>query len=83
MLVSPRQAVAPYTGAWIEIVQSSLTSLRYSSHPTRVRGLKFGYMKQWIKEHAVAPYTGAWIEIELAFVEYPEQNRRTLHGCVD
>ena len=35
------ERVAPYAGAWIEIlgVPSGFTSL--SSHPTRVRGLKF------------------------------------------
>ena len=33
------------------------------SHPTRVRGLKFGYLRDRLAEAKVAPYTGAWIEI--------------------
>ena len=31
----------------------------------------------------VAPFTGAWIEIAAADEEPPEEERRTLHGCVD
>ena len=55
--------VAPYTGAWIEIVNI----------PVRSSGtLVAPYTGAWIEIHgknqqcltfAVAPYTGAWIEI--------------------
>ena len=34
--------VAPYTGAWIEISGSGCCKGPFLSHPTRVRGLKFG-----------------------------------------
>ena len=33
--------VAPYAGAWIEIVTNGVYPDKATSHPTRVRGLKF------------------------------------------
>ena len=33
--------VAPYTGAWIEIIKLDGSLVQITSHPTRVRGLKF------------------------------------------
>ena len=56
--------VAPYTGAWIEILVPPYPSLRLSSHPTRVRGLKFISIALFKGSDFVAPYTGAWIEID-------------------
>ena len=38
---------------------------RISSHPTRVRGLKYEASSAIVKEETVAPYTGAWIEINI------------------
>ena len=35
-----RNRVAPHTGAWIETGIYQLSPKAYSSHPTRVRGLK-------------------------------------------
>ena len=41
------KAVAPFTGAWIEIVQViTLNMNRLVSHPSRVRGLKFTVVKK-------------------------------------
>ena len=56
--------VAPFTGAWIEIsMRSSSQESPVTSHPSRVRGLKF--LKPADKNflRVVAPFTGAWIEI--------------------
>ena len=69
MCNSPRQLylrcpVAPFTGAWIEIISlTSYASTTLMSHPSRVRGLKL--LEQGNTEYAgtVAPFTGAWIEI--------------------
>ena len=37
--------VAPYAGAWIEISITASSSARFkTSHPTRVRGLKYSQM---------------------------------------
>ncbi len=54
--------VAPYMGAWIEIM--IIMELRYliASHPTWVRGLKFPE-REYLAQDCVAPYMGAWIEI--------------------
>ncbi len=62
MLDNPK-GVAPFTGAWIEIALARLCGpLNRSSHPSRVRGLKYGVDKI-PRERRVAPFTGAWIEI--------------------
>ena len=38
--------VAPFTGAWIEIMKYDVTySCGHTSHPSRVRGLKYGRAK--------------------------------------
>ena len=53
-----------------------------SSHPSRVRGLKFaGEFREFFGD--VAPFTGAWIEICLAPHQLFCSPGRTLHGCVD
>ena len=60
ILFRPVALVAPYTGAWIEINPFEISSFQLSSHPTRVRGLKF-----------------------LSNVFLRSTFSRTLHGCVD
>ena len=63
-----QESVAPYTGAWIEIIAEVDTHKIWDeSHPTRVRGLKFLRLQSNSCLFIVAPYTGAWIEI-LRFV---------------
>ncbi|WP_236716829.1 hypothetical protein, partial [Streptococcus agalactiae] len=37
--------VAPFAGAWIEIISSVRLLFRFWSHPLRVRGLKLFYIK--------------------------------------
>ena len=75
--------VAPRTGAWIEIVHNALTvTMPCSSHPARVRGLKFRKVIIPIL-YIVAPRTGAWIEIPGPSLVATMQKSRTPHGCVD
>ena len=59
--------VAPFTGAWIEIIHRvAVVHLRPASHPSRVRGLKLVIFRlEAISVHDVAPFTGAWIEIPI------------------
>ena len=59
------KAVAPFTGAWIEMVsRPSMSHLLGPSHPSRVRGLKCtSHMVLCDSPFIVAPFTGAWIEI--------------------
>ena len=61
------KAVAPFTGAWIEIdTESDRGDVRYAaSHPSRVRGLKYETAEYRVHLESVAPFTGAWIEIEV------------------
>ena len=56
--------VAPHVGAWIEIrlVVSTPPPAR-PSHPTWVRGLKYGVARKPGPLRRVAPHVGAWIEI--------------------
>ena len=69
MMLTPRvaagaPAVAPFTGAWIEISKRALKQLTEArSHPSRVRGLKFFRVEFLNRQVVVAPFTGAWIEI--------------------
>ena len=58
------KTVAPFAGAWIEIVVIRITRLYgRSSLPSRERGLKSSVLN--VVSHAVnvAPFAGAWIEI--------------------
>ena len=63
--------VAPFAGAWIEIL-SFVYSLLFSSwsHPSRVRGLKFFFTCQHYPMTTVAPFAGAWIEIVISLIEF-------------
>ena len=65
--VCPKEPVAPYAGAWIEICTALMRgSIRASRSPTRERGLKFNPIKADIAQICgVAPYAGAWIEIKV------------------
>ncbi len=56
--------VAPFAGAWIEMVLTAGKTITFAkSLPSRERGLKFftEYMLCTLK--VVAPFAGAWIEI--------------------
>ena len=57
------EAVAPHAGAWIEIIRDICDIMSKSSHPMRVRGLKFPPSVLCLSFNIVAPHAGAWIEI--------------------
>ena len=60
----PQNLVAPFAGAWIEIKNAcNSASFRFSSHPSRVRGLKLADYPNRACPLIVAPFAGAWIEI--------------------
>ncbi len=64
MLKEHRIAVAPFTGAWVEIIgRLRLGKNRAPSHPSRVRGLKCIFTNSIADLRPVAPFTGAWVEI--------------------
>ena len=59
-----KRTVAPFTGAWIEIITPIFWRLKPSrSRPSRARGLKFILLLINSERVPVAPFTGAWIEI--------------------
>ena len=75
--------VAPYTGAWIEIVYrlglgNGLNVAPYTGAWIEIQS-EWGYLSRG----KVAPYTGAWIEMEGNAVDTLFVRSRTLHGCVD
>ena len=56
--------VAPFTGAWIEIVTApGPIAFESVSLPSRERGLKSAADERGRAQIHVAPFTGAWIEI--------------------
>ena len=58
-------AVAPFAGAWIEIVTTRARSTRVlQSLPSRERGLKSADLNRRMYQQDVAPFAGAWIEID-------------------
>ena len=75
--------VAPLAGAWIEIPCSRVTRSLLTSHPSRVRGLKFFIVLSSLSIASVAPLAGAWIEICYRKGYRCKGYRRTPRGCVD
>ena len=78
-----RQEVAPFTGAWIEMILIS---------EMNVYGVVAPFTGAWIEiftgvvlkmMQLVAPFTGAWIEISICSSSKALENRRSLHGGVD
>ena len=57
-------AVAPFAGAWIEIVTIAFASSFVMSLPSRERGLKCFESQECKNIGMVAPFAGAWIEIQ-------------------
>ena len=58
-----RHLVAPFVGAWIEIVIALSHNQTGMSLPLWERGLKCNMEKCRIQREKVAPFVGAWIEI--------------------
>ena len=75
--------VAPFTGAWIEIVISSRHFLVASVAP--FTGAWIEIMISLILQiiRVVAPFTGAWIEIFCVAITIASRSCRSLHGGVD
>ena len=57
------KGVAPFAGAWIEIMYRMIQKSSATSLPSRERGLKFMYVMADTITKPVAPFAGAWIEI--------------------
>ena len=55
--------VAPFAGAWIEILAKGALRVGKESLPSRERGLKYALPVPLLDREKVAPFAGAWIEI--------------------
>ena len=55
--------VAPFVGAWIEIMPASAATMHTLSLRSSERGLKYNQPHQQHALKTVAPFVGAWIEI--------------------
>ena len=78
------KAVAPFTGAWIEILNAISTLGMPSVAP--FTGAWIEIKKCYVavaNDLGVAPFTGAWIEIGSCQACPLDPHSRTLHGCVD
>ena len=58
-----RHAVAPFTGAWIEIPCALSVSVSVSVAPFTGAWIEIAAQTAGDPAHCVAPFTGAWIEI--------------------
>ena len=90
--------VAPFAGAWIEMITNTMFRFRMLSLPSRERGLKWQWQQRADAQKDVAPFAGAWIEIgyldswsKICWMSLPsrerglkcvQQTRRILFLCV-
>ena len=65
------QKVAPFTGAWIEMIFAYTGPIQGASLPSRERGLKSSHPRQGVQGRQVAPFTGAWIEMSCMYWSKP------------
>ena len=75
--------VAPYTGAWIEILQAIQKVKDWGVAPYTGAWIEIRTVLMSAISCLVAPYTGAWIEISDNCPTHGCARRRSLHGSVD
>ena len=63
--------VAPFAGAWIEMITNTMFRFRMLSLPSRERGLKWQWQQRADAQKDVAPFAGAWIEILVVTLNVP------------
>ena len=75
--------VAPFAGAWIEILSDFKDGTVFESLPSRERGLKYYQNRINNATTRVAPFAGAWIEITDSQSTADSYKCRSLRGSVD
>ena len=75
--------IAPYRGAWIEILIKSTSSRVIVVAPYRGAWIEMVNLSFLFISHVVAPYRGAWIEISVAKSSQVDAMCRSLQGSVD
>ena len=82
--MAKRNKVAPFTGAWIEILGETVKAQEDAVAPFTGAWIEMPFANTgFFSTHVVAPFTGAWIEISIGAELIRPVRRRTLHGCVD
>ena len=81
--VGDGRRVAPFTGAWIEILTSGGNAQSPVVAPFTGAWIEICAAASACPKGPVAPFTGAWIEIDLASGGGRQDAGRSLHGSVD
>ena len=79
----PWTTVAPFAGAWIEIIGRGLDRLPALVAPFTGAWIEMTVLPVDYRSPYVAPFTGAWIEIAYKYLTQMLQSGRSLHGSVD
>ena len=75
--------VAPFMGAWIEMIDERLAKVEGSVAPFMGAWIEICFIIKILSRGVVAPFMGAWIEIGNRRYVAVGQSRRSLHGSVD
>ena len=75
--------VAPFAGAWIEIISSVMISTSVKVAPFVGAWIEIAILKSLISEFKVAPFVGHGLKYAYGLKEQEEVPRRSLHGSVD
>ena len=75
--------VAPYAGAWIEILRLPILKNLRGVAPYAGAWIEMPVLTVGSAGFGVAPYAGAWIEIPVAQFNTSAKVRRSLRGSVD
>ena len=75
--------VAPYAGAWIEIMKAENMEEKKKVAPYAGAWIEIFLSLHNIYIHSVAPYAGAWIEISKIMFVTLGIGGRSLRGSVD
>ena len=75
--------VAPFVGAWIEIVDGLVNLIPLPSLRSSERGLKSALMSYTTAAAGVAPFVGAWIEIDCKGIIDKRYYGRSVRRSVD
>ena len=71
--MSVATAVAPFTGAWIEILKTVSYGPRQAVAPFTGAWIEIMVIVRLGIRSPVAPFTGAWIEIQVQFVALDDE----------
>ena len=75
--------VAPFAGAWIEIIIGIIHRSRLKVAPFAGAWIEMDSAVNPVEGGTVAPFAGAWIEIITKESDEQRSDRRSLRGSVD